>query len=423
MIELQRPLPVGSSITRRQGGFTMVELMVAITIGLVLSLAVTGTILTMGRQFRVVGANAAAQGNAQIALALLDSAGRSAGAGFFNSGQPLCSVWNAWKDGTVIANGDVFMPAFIEDSGSDSESDTLVFTSSNSAGALSGIPLVGSAASAGGNLLVSNVGNIADEDLALVGVPGLADTPCTLFQLTEEPTVLLGVACGASATQCKILPRTGSTTGYNPPDPAMVFASAPVYGAETSASAVGPAVVNRLGSIQRQGFTVLCNSLVQYDAMEPVLPTCTQNPLAFAKGVGASASSPEPNALAMDVVLMHAQYGVTDVATSDVVTSWVDATGSWATPSATDAARIKAVRVVVVVRSKEAESTDVSEPCTAASAASGVVNNGPCSFQDAAAPVIDLSPSSALPSGKTWQNYRYRVHRAVIPLRNVIWST
>jgi len=80
----------------------------------------------------------------------------------------------------------------------------------------------------------------------------------------------------------------------------------------------------------------------------------------------------------------------------------------------------RCVRVVIVVRSKEAESTNV----TAASCtnASGVVNTGPCSFQDASAPVIDLS-AVTVTAGKTWRNYRYRVHQAVVPLRNVIWSS
>ena len=50
-----------------------------------------------------------------------------------------------------------------------------------------------------------------------------------------------------------------------------------------------------------------------------------------------------------------------------------------------------------------------------------VANTGPCSFQDAAAPVIDLS-GITVATGKTWRNYRYRVLKAVIPLRNVIWS-
>jgi type IV pilus assembly protein PilW len=72
-----------------------------------------------------------------------------------------------------------------------------------------------------------------------------------------------------------------------------------------------------------------------------------------------------------------------------------------------------------VTRSKEPDTQLV----TAASCTNGgaVVNTGPCSFDDAQAPVIDLS-GIAVPSGKSWRNFRYRAHQAVIPLRNVIWS-
>jgi type IV pilus assembly protein PilW len=157
---------------------------------------------------------------------------------------------------------------------------------------------------------------------------------------------------------------------------------------------------------------VQCGALVRYNAfLTPTLPACTSNPLAFGAGV---------DAIAADVVLLHAQYGVSSLAASDVVAQWVDAQGAtWGgTPAADDIARIKAVRVVMVARSREADVSQVSDPCTNSS---GVANTGPCSFEDAAAPVVDLS-AVPVPAGRTWRNFRYRVHAAVIPLRTVIWS-
>jgi type IV pilus assembly protein PilW len=126
------------------------------------------------------------------------------------------------------------------------------------------------------------------------------------------------------------------------------------------------------------------------------------------------------NALVPDIVLMKAQYGVSASASSDVVNAWVEASGNWANPGASDIGRIKAVRVVIVARSKEHGNGEV----TAASCTngSGIVNTGPCTFDDAQAPVIDLSGVS-VPSGASWRQFRYRVHQAVIPLRNVIWGT
>jgi type IV pilus assembly protein PilW len=116
--------------------------------------------------------------------------------------------------------------------------------------------------------------------------------------------------------------------------------------------------------------------------------------------------------------MLKAQYGITASADSDVVTNWVSATGTWQNPASSDVPRIKAIRIVVVSRSAEPAASVVSSACTNAN---GIANTGPCSFQDAESPVIDLSNIPVM-SGKTWQNYRYRVYQSVIPLRNVLWS-
>jgi type IV pilus assembly protein PilW len=118
-----------------------------------------------------------------------------------------------------------------------------------------------------------------------------------------------------------------------------------------------------------------------------------------------------------DIVQMKAQYGISNDATSSVVDDWVNAIGSWAVPIE-NPNKIKAVRVVIVARSGEPASTNVSAACTNDA---GIANTGPCSFQDAKAPVIDLSAVS-VPAGMTWQRYRYRVHQTVIPLRNLTWN-
>jgi type IV pilus assembly protein PilW len=130
---------------------------------------------------------------------------------------------------------------------------------------------------------------------------------------------------------------------------------------------------------------VQCNSLVRYNAFtNATVPACTTNPLAFGAGV---------DAIAMDVVQMQAQYGVSTSGSSDVVTEWVEASGAtWGgSPSATNVSRIKALRIVLVTRSREAEGTQVSAPCTNAA---GIANTGPCSFQDAAAPGTGRAPAA-----------------------------
>lgn len=396
----------GSSRARNLG-FSLVELMVAGTVGLIVALAVTSSVLTMGRQLSVISANVSAQGSAQIALSVLDGAGRSAGAGFYSNGRLICRTWNAWNGTSVVADGAVLMPARIVSGGANTVSDRIVVTGATGAGSLSAVPVLDAAT--GASLKVSNGATLAIGDLAVIGVPG-SDLPCTLLQIDQAPGAVSG--CGGNAPSCQHLVRTPNS-GLNP-NP-TTFANEPTFGFATAGTVNGPAVVSRVGSaatgFRQDGFAVQCNSLVRYNVfVNPTLPACTTGPLSFGAGV---------DALAMNVVLMRAQYGVSDAPASDVVTSWVAATGAtWGAPTADNVARIKALRVVLVARAKEAEGTQVSAPCTNNA---GVVNAGPCSFQDAAAPVIDLS-GTTVAAGRTWRNYRYRVHHAIIPLRNVIWS-
>lgn len=117
-----------------------------------------------------------------------------------------------------------------------------------------------------------------------------------------------------------------------------------------------------------------------------------------------------------EVVNLQAQYGVSAVATSNQVSQWVNATGAWAAPTVADRNRIKAVRIVVVVRNGLREKENVTNTCTTNK---GVINNGPCAWDDTdydAAPMIDLS------ADVDWQKYRYKAFETIIPLRNMIWS-
>ena len=400
-------LHLRATVRTGANGFTLVELMVALTIGLVLALAISLSMLSMGRQFRVVGATSAAQVNSQLALSLIDSAGRTAGAGFFNNGQPVCPIFNAWNAGTLVSNGVALLPARIIDGGSATASDRLVFSASNAIGPLSGMPVVAPMGAGSDPITVIESGRISVNDLGIVGVPGQPAVPCTLIQVTAITTDTTGATCGGNATSCKALSHAPGGN-YNPPT--GTFSNSPRYGFATLAPVVGPAVVMGLGTgFRQEAFAVMCETLVQYDAFSDT-PTCTTGPLNFTGGA---------NALVSDIVLLQAQYGITNDA-NDSVEAWVDATGgTWANPSAADISRIKAVRVVIVSRSKEAASELVT-PATCTNTG-GVVNTGPCSFDDAEAPVIDLSATN-VPSGQSWRNYRYRVQQAVVPLRNVIWS-
>ena len=79
--------------------------------------------------------------------------------------------------------------------------------------------------------------------------------------------------------------------------------------------------------------------------------------------------------------------------------------------------RIKAIRIAVVARSPKIESTAVTTACNSLTAAQPT---GLCAWEGSVAspaPLIDLSANDP-----NWLRYRYRVFNTIIPLRNVIWS-
>jgi type IV pilus assembly protein PilW len=88
---------------------------------------------------------------------------------------------------------------------------------------------------------------------------------------------------------------------------------------------------------------------------------------------------------------------------SQEVDSWVDATGgTWAAPTAANAARIKAVRIAILTRGQR-------EPV--------MVSPASIVLWDAGEPterVRDLTDEE--------RRYRYRVLTVVVPLINVIWA-
>jgi type IV pilus assembly protein PilW len=122
------------------------------------------------------------------------------------------------------------------------------------------------------------------------------------------------------------------------------------------------------------------------------------------------------------IVNIQAQYGISASANSNVVTQWVDATAAtgFATPTVANRNRIKAIRIAVVARNPKIEPASVN-PLPTNTCSSRILPSptGLCAWAGTAAspaPAIDLSADAS------WQRYRYRVFETIIPLRNIIWS-
>lgn len=389
---------------RFQAGLSLIDLMVGLAVGLIVTLVVISALGTMAVQRRTAVSSDSAKESGQAALSIIEREAKFAGAGLFYNGGLICTSINIYR-GEVLADGAALAPVLIADGG-DSGSDEITFTYASAQGGSTIAHLVNDMPTNSANMIVNNAANLAVGDLTLVGVPG-STRPCTLFQITGFSGTLTGNGnCNGITTNCIRVLHNSGQSDFNPPNYTNTFADAPRYGHATAGTVIGPAVMTRIGTLSHRVYRVLCNSLVMHDALDG--PTCTSSPLTFT----------DASPLASNIVQLKAQYGVTDSASSDIVTQWVDATGAWAAPGAVDIPRIKALRIVVVSRAPEVGAGNITSACTNAA---GVANVGPCSFQDADAPVIDLS-AVPVPAGTNWRNFRYRVFHSVIPLRTVLWN-
>ena len=346
-------------LPRTQTGFTMIELMVGLVIGLLLTLVILQVMTVFEAQNRTTIGSADAQTNGGIALYTIGRDLQIAGFSLLPENESAlgCTVVNFGTTGITDIS-----PATITDGVASvgvSASDTITIRYGNSlkGGVLNKI----TAGPVGNNVVVGNNLGCRINDIAMV----VSGRNCSLTTVTGPPDIATPPVPSAP-------PNTTTITFQNVPAIARPDAFVACLG---NWSEITYSVSN--GNLLRNGVPILAG-----------------------------------------VVNLQAQYGIANAANSNQIAQWVDASGgTWAVPSQTDRNRIKALRVAVVARNDNPEATAVTSACSSTTASSPT---GLCAWEGSIAspaPTIDLSIGDA-----NWQRYRYRVFESVIPLRNVIWS-
>jgi type IV pilus assembly protein PilW len=151
--------------------------------------------------------------------------------------------------------------------------------------------------------------------------------------------------------------------------------------------------------------------IVAYAVRNGTLTTCDYT----ANDCGAAANTTNPAIwvpIANGIVSLRAQYGRDTTTPMDGVVDIYDQT----TPTtACGWARASAVRLVLVARSAQFEKTAVT---TTAPTWEGSSADNPTG---SASTPIDVSKNPDGTNNADWQNYRYKVFQTVVPLRNVAW--
>ena len=357
----------------RHTGFSLIELMVAVTLAMITGLVVLQVLANyQTRKLTTAGRNDA-QVNAALGLYTIEREVRMAGAGLTAPSGMLCNVGvNMAYNGVIQMNGVALQPLRLVDGGA--LPDRLEILRSNSNFGPAPTTILQSMLSNTSTLTVDGSAGFARGDVMLVGSAD-GTKLCTVMQLSADPVVN-----GAGWD----LPHASGAHPYNPADPSAVFTTPIRYD-------VRDIVVN-LGTQGVRSFAVVCS--------DGAAPSASNRCDLGWYDRYATANNPtlaQVDSIVPQVIEMQAQYGVAP-AGSQSVDTWVDATGgTWGAPTFANARRIKAVRIALITRGSR-EPTQVS-PAT-----------------------LTLWPGTTRALTAAERYYRYQVLSTVVPLINVIWA-
>jgi len=370
---------------RREAGFSLVELMVGMLIGLIGIVIITHLYITNDRYKRSTTSGGAAQVNGAVALYTLEREIRMGGYGINHSlalnctcagvnCSPVQYYYNA-NSSFPPAGGAagalpprVLAPVLITDNPGGPDSITVLYSGANER--MLPAKLADTTAGPNHDYKVDGTQGFADNDLILVVDGGT----CLLRQVSKVQ--------GATTT----LEHTAG-----PYDPAASFAPA----VNAGAAVFSRGTPSPFGGPVWRTYSVAANRLQAEDVLSSLatLPATSAQPLID------------------DIVDLQAQYGKDDGAfgaggalpDDNIVDTWDEVPPA----NATEWRRVLAVRVAVLARSQNYEKPSVAGgPCEATTAANAPTWAGG----------LPMNVPGGLPSC-----YKYRVFETVIPLRNMIW--
>ena len=368
-----------------QRGFGLIEVMVAMLIGMLASIVIFQVASVSERQKRTTTGSADAQTNAAFALYAIERDAKMAGFGLEADTLAGCKkTYSYFNDGeNAPASLKAYdLPAAIslkDGAGSIPDRIQIVYYSNPAEDNFiipSGATLTSEMVAPGDDIFVNSTAGCEKGKLALLQQVQIEEEyKCTVIQVTD-------VNYGTS----KITHAAGGPPTYNPPVAYMTANTWPTY---------------KKGDVLRCGVSV-----------SPTTRTYSLDSVTNELKAEDSAAGGGSQTISANIVALQAQYGVADAGATAVnrADQWTDATGNWAEGalSVANGKRIKALRVAVVARSSEYEKPE-GNACTTTTS----------DMVDGWSAWANLSAVKNLPD---WQCYRYKVVETVIPLRNVIWA-
>jgi len=300
-------------------GLSLVELMIGLVIGLLVSLAALSSLRVFGNGQRQAAVAGGGLLSTAAALGAIRNEVAAAGLGFFDGRQPLCSQLNLSIGNALVSDGAAFAPLAVTRSNGNDRLD-VVYADDVAAGA--NLPLASASTTTSVEVLSTLPVAAGQAVLLAPAATGL----CTVRTVT-------GVTAGTVDTpQVLALANTGN---HNK----AAFASLPAYPATTGR-------ITLLGTLRWQRYRVVDGNLV------------LEQPLAGTSAV-----------LVRNVIGLRVEYGVSSAAGNPTLADWRDATDSgWSSLTAANIGQVRALRLGLLVRSPQREKADAGGNCLASEA-------------------------------------------------------
>ena len=299
----------------RARGLTLVELMVALVIGLLISLAAAlNAQQFLASQRQSVGVGGASM-NAISALAAIKNDIANGGLGFMGDSTVLCTTLNFSQGAAVVSDGANFAPVQAARVGDNDVLD-IVYGNQVAAGAAVNLALSSDGTAANLRTLLP----VAIDQIVLLSPPTSA-TPCLLRSVTAS------VAPTADARQVVTFGAAGNLNQ-------VAFTTSSVLPADSRATL--------FGTLQWNRYSVVGGNLVVTRVL-----------------TGESAI------LVRNVIGFRVEYGISAAAAnSSTLEDW-QAPGTFGSVTSANIRRVRALRVGIVVRSPQREKVNTNGDCEA----------------------------------------------------------
>ena len=348
-------------------GLSIIELMVGLVVGLLVSLAAVSSAQLFNATQRQGVSVGSGNANVASALASIKNDLANGGLGFFGDRTFLCNTINLSVNGTTLSNGAAFAPVQATRVASNDRLD--VAYASNVIGGVAAqlySPSAGASAA-----LKSQLPVVAGQSVLLASSDTTANPPCVMRTVTAASAPTL------SSRQELTFGNTGANNQ-------VAFTTNPTFPRHSWAALIG--------DLRWSRYELNGTNLRMTNVITGATATLLRNVIGFRVVYGVSAVVPAPDD--------------TSIGNTGTVINWVKTTtAGWGALNGTNTPQVKALRIAVVVRSPQREKN-----CDASA-------SKPTLWGD-----LGITADVIEPDVADWQCYRYRTQIVVAPMRNLVYG-